>query len=78
MALELAEAGVPFILNLNMADEARARGIKVNNLNTLSTSTFFILGNFQGELLYFLLRKVRGLKQSFSRKDVTKQSLVTR
>lgn len=30
IALELAEAGLPFILNLNMADEAKARGITVN------------------------------------------------
>ena len=30
IALELAEAGVPFVLNLNMADEAEARGIHVD------------------------------------------------
>jgi ferrous iron transport protein B len=30
IALELAEAGLPFIINLNMADEAKARGISVN------------------------------------------------
>jgi ferrous iron transport protein B len=30
IALELAEAGLPFIVNLNMADEAEARGIHVD------------------------------------------------
>jgi ferrous iron transport protein B len=30
IALELAEAGLPFVLNLNMADEAEARGIRVD------------------------------------------------
>lgn len=30
MALELGEAGLPFVLNLNMADEAETRGIKVD------------------------------------------------
>jgi len=30
VALELAEAGLPFILNLNMADEAKAQGIEVD------------------------------------------------
>ena len=30
IALELAEAGLPFVLDLNMADEAEARGIHVN------------------------------------------------
>ena len=30
IALELAEAGLPFIINLNMADEAKARGINVD------------------------------------------------
>jgi ferrous iron transport protein B len=30
IALELAEAGLPFIINLNMADEAKARGIEVD------------------------------------------------
>ena len=30
MTLQLAELGVPFLLNLNMMDEARARGIRVD------------------------------------------------
>ncbi|HXF61757.1 MAG TPA: ferrous iron transport protein B [Caldilineaceae bacterium] len=30
LALELSEIGLPFVLNLNMADEAAARGIEVN------------------------------------------------
>lgn len=30
IALELVEAGVPFVLNLNMIDEAEARGIRVD------------------------------------------------
>ena len=30
LAIELAEAGLPFVLNLNMADEAQSRGISVD------------------------------------------------